>query len=237
VVLAERALALLPPDNLSARSVMALNLGMARWFEGRLADAEGALAEAERAGRGSGNRYARFAALIFLNRIEAQRGKLYQAAATCRHLIEQAGGLPIVVLAHYDLGRISLEWNDLPAGVEQAQRGIEISRRSGTVGFLAAGYCLLSAARQGQGEIAAAQEALDRAAELLEQPGISPGTRTHHSASRILLALAQGDLEAASQAARAARVPEAAGSFGDCQFLLSAQARLLLAQGRKAAAA
>jgi ATP/maltotriose-dependent transcriptional regulator MalT len=36
VVLAERALALLPPDNLSARSVMGVNLGVARWFEGRL---------------------------------------------------------------------------------------------------------------------------------------------------------------------------------------------------------
>ena len=83
VAFSVRALALLPEEDASSRSVVAVNLGIAQYFAGRLGDAEQALRHAEATGRRSGNDYARFAALAFLGRVQRARGHLHQHAAMC----------------------------------------------------------------------------------------------------------------------------------------------------------
>ncbi|MCP4518814.1 MAG: hypothetical protein GY824_26760, partial [Delftia sp.] len=87
VELSERALALLPQDELGPRSIVGLTVGIAQWYRAQMAEAEQTLAGAERAGRESGNDYARFAALFFLNRVRMARGKLHQGADVCRQII------------------------------------------------------------------------------------------------------------------------------------------------------
>jgi ATP/maltotriose-dependent transcriptional regulator MalT len=81
IELSERALLLLPQDSWSARSAVAVNLGITEWYGGRLAKAEQALVEAQRAAQGSGNDYVRLTALVFLTRIQAARGSVRQAVA------------------------------------------------------------------------------------------------------------------------------------------------------------
>ena len=216
---------------------MAVNLGLAQWYRGRLAEAEQALLEAQRAGRGSGNEYVRWTAVLFLSRIQTARGQSRQAAESYRQMIEQGGQLPIVGLAHYDLGRLSYEWNDLAAAADCLQRGIEIVQRGGNVEFEVGGYSALAFTKQAQGDSTAAQDALQRADQLLENPGISPSTRLYNLASQVAVALGQGDLDAASRVVERFPRLEEAGSFPNYLSLMLAQARVLLAQGQQAAAA
>jgi LuxR family maltose regulon positive regulatory protein len=237
IELSEQALALLPRDDLSARSIVAVNLGLAQWYRGGMAEAEQALLEAQRAGRGSGNEYTRWTAVLFLSRIQTARGQSRQAAESYRQMIEQGGQLPIAGLAHYDLGRLSYEWNELSTAADYLQRGIDVVRRGGSVEFEVGGCAALAFVRQAQGDSAAAQAALQRADQLLENPGISPSTRLYTLASHVTVALGQGDLEAASRVVERFPRPEEAGSFPDYLLLMLAQARVLLAQGQRAAAA
>ncbi len=237
VELSAQALALLPPDDWSARSVVAVNLGMAHLFRGRLAEAEQVLAEAEHAGRRSGNTYARFVALIFMNRVRLGQGRLHEAAAACHSIIEQGGSVPIVALAHADLGRIHLEWNDLRAAVNHVLRGLDLSQKTDTGEYQAACLAVMALIYRAQGDPAAAQKQLDQARALLDQVDATPGGRLYHLAVRILVALGQGDVAAAAAAAGQAPPPAAAGSFPDYIFVMLAMARLLLARDERAAAA
>jgi len=236
MVLSERALELLPPDHLSGRSVVGVNLGIAQWFQGRLEEAERTLTEAECAGRKSGNDYARFAALTFMGRIQAARGKPHQAAESCREMIRHGGRNPMVALAHYDLARLLYEWNDLDTAADHLRQGIALNEH-GSPEFRAGGYGTLALVEQARGNGAAVREALQKASWLLENPDISPATRLYNLVVRILVALAQDDLQMAAQAAERAPEPEESGSFSDYLFLMSAQARLRLAQGQHEAAA
>ncbi len=235
MALSERALELLPPDHLSGRSVVGVNLGIAQWFHGRLEEAERTLTEAECAGRKSGNDYARFAALTFLSRIQAARGKPRQVAESCREMIRHGGRNPMVSLAHYDLARLLYEWNDLDTAADHLRQGIALNER-GSPEFRAGGLGTLALVEQARGDGAAAQEALRKAAQLLENPDISPATRLYNLVARILIALAQGDLETAARVAEQAPKPEESGSFPDTLFLMLAQTRLFLAQGQPQAA-
>jgi LuxR family maltose regulon positive regulatory protein len=237
IELSEQALLLLPQDELSGRSVVALNLGLAQWYRGRMAEAEQALLEARRAGRGSGNAYVRWTAVLFLSRIQTAQGKSRQAAESYRQMIEQGGQSPVTGLAYYDLGRLSYEWNELTAAAADLQRGLEIVRRSGSAEFEVGGYAALAFIEQAQGDPAAAQAALQRADQLLENPGISPSTRLYTLASHVAVALGQGDLDTASRIVERFPRLEEAGSFPDYLLLMLAQARVLLAQGQRAAAA
>jgi LuxR family maltose regulon positive regulatory protein len=165
------------------------------------------------------------------------QGKLHQGAEVCRQIIQQGGRLPIAPIAHYDLGRLLYEWNDLQAAADHCQQGIELNRRGGNVEFLVGGLSALAFVRQAQGQAAAARDALQESQQLLDRhPDIPPGTRLYHLCSRIRVALGQGDLEAAALAAESAPGPEESGSFPDYVTLMLMQARLLLAQGQKAAA-
>ena len=237
IELSEQALSLLPPDELSGRSIVALNLGMAQWYRGRIPKAEEALLEARRAGRGSGNEYVRWTAALFLGRIQTAQGKSRQAVESYRQMIEQGGQLPIAGLAHYDLGRLSYEWNELAAAADHLQRGLEIVRRGGSAEFEVGGCSALAFIKQAQGDSAAAQDALQRTDQLLENPDISPSTRLYNLAAQVTVALGQGDLDAASRVVERFPKLEEAGSFPDYLLLMLVQARVLLAQGQRAAAA
>jgi LuxR family maltose regulon positive regulatory protein len=235
--LSERALALLPPDDLSSRSIVAINLGIAQWFRGRMVDAGQTLAEAQRAAQGSGNTYTQVVALVFLSRIKRAQGQLRQAAASLDQIIQESGQEPFLCLAHYDKGRLLYEWNDLPAAADHLERGIELCRRGGGVEFLAGGCAALMLIKQAQGDRAAVQQALQESRQLLRQPEISPATRLYSRVCHLLVALDQGDITAASHLSDTAPAPQEAGSFPDYLFLMLAQARLLLAQDRQDQAA
>jgi LuxR family maltose regulon positive regulatory protein len=238
IALSNQALPLLSPDHLSERSVVAVNLGLAQWYRGRLTEAEQALSDAEHAGRSSQNEYARWAASVFLGRIQAAQGRLRDAAESCRQIIRHGGQSPTVCLAHYDLGRLLYEWNDLEAAAGHVRQGIELARSGGNIEFESGGSSTLALIHQARGETSAALAALQRADRLAEHPGLPPPTRMSNLATQVAVALGMGDLDGASRAVeRFPATPEEAGSFPDYLRLMLVRARLLLAQGQRQAGA
>jgi len=237
VELSQRALSLLPPDDWTLRSVVGMNLGMAYWYAGHLDGAWQVLVEAREAARRSGNDYAEATSGIFLCRIFAARGKLRQAATAYREVVEQGGQLPIVAVAHTDLAMLLYEWNDLGGAAGHARQAIALSQRAGNVELQVAGYRTLALVRQAQGDGAAAQEAIQASSRLAQHPGMSQVARLHALAYQTMVSLARGELDAASQWVGQFPRLEAVESLFNYLFLSLAQARLFLAQGRRAEAA
>jgi LuxR family maltose regulon positive regulatory protein len=233
----ERALALLPEDDLSSRGIVAVNLGIAQWYRGRLAEAEVALAEAQRAAHASGNAHVEFAARLFATRIVVAQGHLGQAAVRLRQIIEDGGRVPVVALALYGLSSLCYEWDQIEAAEDHVRRGIELAAPGGSAELLAAGYGTLGVLAQMQGDVAASQAALDRAGSFLAQAGDPAVARSFHFVCRTRAALARGDLDAAAVAAAQVPRPKEGGSFPEYLQLVANEVHVLLAQGRREAAA
>jgi len=235
ITLSQRALSVLPPDNLEGRSVVAVNLGIAHWSSGHLEDADEALREAEQAARQSGNQYARLTALGFLGAVRAAQGKLHEASEWLRQAIRAGAGLPPTALAHDTLGAVLYEWNDLEAAVEQLERGVEAGERSGNVDTQIGGYRILARIRQAQGDAPGALDALQKAHRLAREKDVSPLMRARNAACHVQIALAQDDLSMARRWAH--RVTEDCDGSRLYPLLGLTPARLLLAEGEKVAAA
>jgi LuxR family maltose regulon positive regulatory protein len=228
-----RALSLLPESDLTSRGTVALNLGLTYWHTGHMTEAEPALMEARHAAGESGNVYAGLTAQVFLARIQAVRGALRQAATQCREVIEAGGQIPSAALAHLDLCALHDEWNDLEAATRHLARSVEISRRSGTAEFLVSGEMMRARLQMVQGDLSAALDTARRANEMARD--FPPFTRARTAACLVRVALAQGDLDAASRWAEEVTSEADAHTFH--MFLGLSRARLLIAQGQKEAAA
>ena len=170
IELSGRALALVPESDHNGRSVVMVNLGIAHWNSGELAEAERALTEADRAAKQSDNHYARLVALGFLGTIRATWGKLGEAAELYEQAIRHGEQLPPVALAHNELGALLYEWNDLEGAADHLERGVELSQRSGNVEILGGNYRIAAILRQAQGDDAGALLALELAHRLDTRP-------------------------------------------------------------------
>jgi LuxR family maltose regulon positive regulatory protein len=237
VHLSEQALVLLPPESHDTRGIVALNLGITRWFMGQLPACERALAEAARATLASGNQYAHFAALAFQSRTEAARGRLRAAAAMGRRIVTEGEQLPVAALAHIDLAKVLYEWNDLEGAAAHLEQGLRLAQRNSLSEYQVTGYMLLALVRQLLGDRAAADEARTRTWVVAEQGDTSPTARLLALAYEILVLLAGGDVRSAAEVG--ARLPPADQPEPPPTMLLTllARSRLLLAQGEFGAAA
>jgi LuxR family transcriptional regulator, maltose regulon positive regulatory protein len=236
--LSEAPLGLLPPERLPERALILLNFGMARWYKGRLAEAQEMLLAAQNAALSSGDAYAALTAAIYLNKIQIASGHLHQAAIRYEEILRQSEPLAMASLACYDLARLHFEWNELEAAATWAAEGIRLSSQpDGCDELQAVGFTTLAVIRQAQGQTAAAREGLRLAAAKQQGASCSPAGHLYCLTERMLIALAQGDLGAASRAAADVPESEDARPLPDALALRRALARLLLAQGKRAEAA
>ncbi len=235
IELSQRALSLLPQADLLSRSIVAVNLGIAYWTSGHLTEAEQALTEADYAAQQSGNIYARLTALCFLGTIQAAWGRLHRAAELFRQAIQSGGRSPAIAYAYIELSALLYEWNDLEAAADHLQRGIELSQRGGNVEIQVSGYRTLARVRQAQGDASAALGALQKAHQLAREKDVPPVIRARNAACHAQIALAQGDTATAIRWAEQATGHADASPF--YPLLGLTQARLLLAQNEKTAAA
>lgn len=228
-----QALSLLPETDLTTRGLVAINLGLAYWHEGRLEEAEPVLLEAREASGRVSNHFVVLTAQVFLARTLAARGKLRQAEAMCRKIIQEGGNVPILALAYYDLYTIYYEWNDLQKAEEHLQHGMELSLRSGNMEFQNAGHIYQALLRLAQGDPAGALAAVEQSHALARD--LAPAVRARSAACHVRLALALGDLETAQRWGEQLAGNADAHSF--YRFLGLARPLLLIAMGEKAAAA
>jgi LuxR family maltose regulon positive regulatory protein len=235
IELSEQALSLLPQNNLEVRCIVALNLGIAQWHSGQLTAAEQALNEANHAGQQSGNDYVRSTALSFLGAIQAARGKLHWGVESCQEAIGSVEQSPVSALSHILLGALLYEWNDLKAATDHIQLGIQLSQLTGNLEIQIGGYRTLARIRQAQDDNSGALEALQKAHQLAHDNNLPLLDQARNAACHVQVALTQGDLDTALHWAEQVSEDADASSFYPCLNLT--QARLLIAQNRRAAAA
>jgi len=238
VDLASAPLGMLPPERLPERALILLNLGMARWYKGDFTAAQEMLASARNAASGSGDGYAWLTASIYLNKIQLAAGLLHPAAMRYEEILREGKPLAIASLAHYDLGALHYEWNELETAATCTVEGIRLSgQQDGCDELQAVGFANLASIRQAQGRAAAAREALQVAVEKLAGSSCSPAGPLHCLSNRVLVALAQGDMQRALPAVAEIPSPDHAQPVFDYLPLKRARARVLLAQGKRAEAA
>lgn len=230
-----RALQYLQEADHNQRSILSLNLGIAYWHVGKIAEARQALLDAQSSAQVSGNRYALLTSIIFLARVHAVSGELYAAEQTIQQAILHGGEAPILVLAYLDLAAIHYERNNLPGCRAALQQGMAFSQRSGNMEFITAGYFQLARLECALRNMPEAYGALQKIVELTRQEPLPLPAQARVLACQVETALAGGDVAAAQRWASQMTFEADAHPF--YRFFSLAQARLLIAQGKRAEAA
>jgi ATP/maltotriose-dependent transcriptional regulator MalT len=140
-------------------------------------------------------------------------------------------------LAYTGMAELLYEWNDLPAATAHLSTGIDLAERGGLLPIAVIGRLALARVRQAQGDSVGARIAMRAAEQIVARGQITPTWLVPPiGVHRAQLALAQGDVQAATRWAETARIsPEDdLGSGRDLEYLTLA--RLLLAQGEIAPA-
>jgi LuxR family maltose regulon positive regulatory protein len=136
IALCHMALEYLPPQDLSVRGLVALNLGIACRHSGDVVAAAEALAEASAISEPAGNLFATLVALGQLANLEAEQGRLRQAASTYRCALAKAVGrgekpVPAAAWAAVGLGELMRQWNELDAASHHMLEGQELATQWG----------------------------------------------------------------------------------------------------------
>jgi LuxR family transcriptional regulator, maltose regulon positive regulatory protein len=199
---AEQALSLLPDERSTWHSSAAIALGDAHSMLGQTQAASEPYRQGLRASQAAGNRYLSLNAAYKLAANLRQRGLLPQAHQLCGQSIAAAGqaGLAQTAMAGclYALrGDILCEWNQLPEASELTRRGLQAAAGAHHLGFagwahLYRARCLLAAR-----DLPAVEETLSGLENLAQTAPLPGWIESPFAALRGLLALAQGNTQAA----------------------------------------
>jgi LuxR family maltose regulon positive regulatory protein len=230
----ERALRLLPKDEIISRGLVALNLGMAYWHMGKMEATERILEEALKAAQATGNTYGAITAIIFQGRVLAVRGQLKQAARVLEKALEQGGKIPINYLAYLDLSQLYDEWDDLESSRQYLEQAQVLCVRSGNLEFEVAYQLMNIRLCLAEGDVRGASQKLEKILEYIHTGKVPVPTAVRVIPAQVQVALAQGDLASAGQLEE--QLPENTDTHPFYRYLGTAKAHLWLAQGRKEAA-
>ena len=234
ITLSRRALSLIPAAAADARSALALNLGIAHWQSGQIAEAESALSEAQDMARQAQNHHVRLLAMGFLGLVQAAQGELHQAAKQTHAALDWGADYPASAMPHLVQGALLYEWNQLEEAGSYLQKAIKLAQRSGNNELESSAQRQWALLMQATGNHTAALAAL-AVAERVAGDNAPQLTRARSHATAVYIALAQNDLETAKQ--RFAQMQTAASASIFYVQLGLIPARLYLAQGDKSSAA
>jgi LuxR family maltose regulon positive regulatory protein len=230
-----QALGLLGEQDWLMRSMVRWNMAGADWLGGRLGQAERGLAEVLAERRAAGEGFLAMRVCYDLSQVQRAQGHLDAALATYREALEIAGEggsqPPHLGMAHVGLAEVLYERDEVAAALDHATRGVTLCRQLAFTPPLAAGLVILARIRQAHGDPAAAIAAMGEAGQVELSPQVVALLNPVPS-QRARLLLAQGDVTAASQWAKAAGLsPEDEPDYPrEPAYLLLA--RVLLAQDR-----
>jgi len=240
IELSQRALELLPEDNLSLRSLIYYLLGGVCIMSEDLGGAREALERAAQLAQAAGNIHVAVPALCTLAWLQAERGQLQGAFETYQGALRVAtarGGraLPVSAMALNGMGALYYEWNDLQAARQHLLEGIELSRQWGNVDTLVSGAITLSRVLQAEGDPVGALATLEEAEEALSGHQVTPRTAAHLEVSRARYWLRQGDLAPAARWSQQIGL-DAQGEIGYLRLVdFITLARMLRAEGKNGA--
>ncbi len=217
------------------RTLVGANLAVTDWLRGQLGQAERSLAKALAERRAAGEGYLATRVCHDLGQVQRAGGSLDAALATYRQALDSAGEVSSepshLGMAHVGLAEVLYERDELAAALDHATRGVTLCRQLAFTPPLAAGLAILARIRQAHGDAAAAVAAMGEAGQVELSPQVVALFNPVPS-QRARLLLAQGDVTAASQWAKAAGLsPEDEPDYPrEPAYLLLA--RVLLAQDR-----
>ncbi len=176
MVLARRALALLPEKDLELRTFAAFRLAEAYRIADYLEAASAAFAETAELGRTAGHDYLVLKAMSRQAKLQMARGRLRKAdhvlRRTLRFAVERAGdSLPATGEVQVIIGELLYEWNELQAAARRLKEGIRLAERMGQFDTLVDGYVALSRAEMAQGNTERALESAREANSLAQRSG------------------------------------------------------------------
>ncbi len=220
-----RALELLSPDNLPARTGANWSLGLAYQRQGDREKAARVYGDAVAISQATGNTMILLAAQTSLGQILEEENELHQAAVSYREALEFVGDPPHPggCEAFLGLARLYYQWNDLPAAREYAQTALDLARQMVTVDTPAAAQAMLAKILLAEGDLSGAAELLAQANQFMNERGFVDRL-PEIAAVRARLLLGQGHLSEARRLAESYDLPHS-------------QVRILLAQGDSGGAA
>lgn len=242
IQLARQALDNLPEDDLFLRGLVAMNLGLAYDAQGDMAQASQVYSQAQAIGQASGNDLVSLMSASQLADIKVLQGKLHEAAAMYRQIIQSAESgkqLSIASMAYISMGRLLYEWGELDDATHHLSTAIELSQQWKSADMPATCLVHLAHIRQAQGDAKGARDLLGQAEQALQGHIISPPTVSTVRAFQARLWIRQGNLEAARRwaqeyQARPSDIPCYPGYLRQIEGATCA--RVLIAQGKPEAA-
>jgi LuxR family maltose regulon positive regulatory protein len=202
IALAQRADALLPENDLTARSVVPFVLGDGYFATGKLNQAEKTYLQIRQIGRASGVLWTSTVALHKLALLKKLQGQLREAHELCQeaiHLARERGGQRYgsIGATYICLSDLLREWNELEAARKMVVRAIQDMQHWPNPTDLVNGYTTLAKICLSSGDVAGAAEALQHAREQERLGKIFPAIQKALQACQVRLWLAQGDTRAA----------------------------------------
>ncbi len=227
----ELALSLISETDLSSRSILALNLGIAYWHDGDMSETERVLNEALAAARKTGNKYAEISALLFLGRTHAVRGRLQQAMGYFNGIVDAQIRVPILALAHLDLSALYYEWNDLINSGRHLEQGFEMIGQNGNLEFKIASLMQQARLQLAKGNHQGTLDTLEKCDQIEGVDEIPMRTQARKAACAVEAALALGNVDMAIRYAEQVTVELDAHPF--YRFLYLTPVRVMMAQNMK----
>jgi LuxR family maltose regulon positive regulatory protein len=198
--LSRRALDQLPPNDAFLRSIALWNLAISHMADGDPETGIQTLEEVVRTSQQAGNIMVAVMVTCNLAELRMKQGRLRQARDVYHRALDLATDdrgqrLPVAGQALFGLAELSRHWNDLDTAIRYLQEGIELIEHWGEVGAIE-GYMLLARVLQAQGNVDAAQEALDKARDRAIRFDATDLDDRAVALQQARLWLAQGKLEA-----------------------------------------
>ncbi|MFN2135489.1 MAG: LuxR C-terminal-related transcriptional regulator [Candidatus Promineifilaceae bacterium] len=203
-----RALELLHPDNLPARTAASWTLGLSHQRFGERQQAKAAFQDAIAASRASGNIMFALASHTSLAQIEESELHAALAAANYRRVLELAGDPPYpgATESYLGLARLFYARNELEAAAREARTALPLGRQMETVDTPARCQALLARVLLANGDVENAAALLAEAEQFMCQ-GDFTGQMQSITAGQVRALLAQGRLEMAGDLAAAHDLP------------------------------
>lgn len=155
-------------------SIAAFTLGEAQAMNGQLREAQQTLQRAVVYGETAGHRYLACSAHSSLARLRRRQGRLQEAEALYRRILEQVGDNEkeepaITGAATIGLGALAYEWNQLPEARELAERAVALHEAGGEAAGLVRAKLLLARVQIAQGDTNDGHDTLQAALALAQR--------------------------------------------------------------------
>jgi LuxR family maltose regulon positive regulatory protein len=204
IAFAQQAVPQIGENDRLLRDLVGWNLAVAMLLQGRVADAEPALAEIAADRWAAGQPYNALRACYTRSQAQRAQGGLGAALDTCRTALERAAdaGPPALLaagVAHVGLAEILRERNELEAALGHASEGVELCRQLGYAQWQVSSLAALAWIRQAQGDQAGALEALQEAERVLPSQEAVTDLIFPAAVQRARVLLAQGRVAAAAR--------------------------------------